>query len=1481
MIVTTSSFGRGSIIDLLTGSTGSNLDYNLELNGNPNTKLCKSASSGTFDLVISEKNGKNVWFSNNVRIVISVPTGYKINSAYDYNVANVDTDNTDTDFEKSNIDVYHTPSAIFITFKNVSSDHQDKLTISGLEITAESPSASGAMSIFIEKDLDSQTFDNLTELSFTTPEAYIYASTTSVDNRFAPNETFNIVVNAPDKDKAKHSLVIEDGSNQDVTSNFTVDFNNGIYTVTCPEDAGTYSLKVSYEDDGCKASASPIAFSIVIPSIFHVESISGPDLDPTYCEDEGTFKVYFDPDEIYSGSTTGTVVEVFGQTVDLFDINGNPYSELGDAYFNINLADYPIDTIAISAYRTYSSISQGDCENLCFNSYDDCRRTCDIKYPDIIIKDPILYPTDPFYQPLGSPKTFGSSNQSGKVAPQFSTTIPLPKAVTDQAYATYYNPDRDVCYNDCEQELNYCITTCSSSTAEKQTPPRKASFTIVAKPAVSVSFAPEYCDESSNINLGELVSPNDGYGTITILSDTTDITSTAINSAQQFVPSALNPGTYSVVLEYDNGVCIETANDSFTVTSSPDFGLSVVNSTDTTSLAGFAVCESEAALTIMENDGSGNLIAADISNMIITYAADTVNPANILVETNGQVTLDPTQLDPGFTYSVGYTKASGSCSASRSFPITINPNPTPFFTGLRTEYCEADPSKIELKLNPEPKTNTVDLQIFNLSGDDVTSTYAAITQDTVGDYYFEPRLLPADTYIVRYSFTNGNTGCTGIFESDEVTIFPSPDSTYTVENFCLGQTTLFTATEPEAADSSTTYVWEFGDGTVQRGRTVSKKFAVAGFQTVTFTITNAGGCSFTTKKNVAIYPLPVMDYTSYGYCENNPTTFDATVAANADAADTSYSIDRYIWDYGDGVTDTLDASTPIAEHVYTSTGKKVVTLTIETAKGCGDQLTREIFIFPVISAELYREQFEAGYSPEANGWLNSHILDSLGLSSWRLEQIDSVGMAWTTRDNSGTYFNNEKSYLESACIDMSVYDDPQMNLYYECDTDNGNDGAVVLYSTDGGIDWVVLGDGPDGVGWYNTDNLLGQPGEEFNASRKGWSGSDTGWTVGKYPLAEVSAAAASGNGLVRFRLAFGSNTDNPIDAIFGGFSLDEVRVFNKNKLVLLEHFTNLTDAGAKAEREALMTYDESRDDVVKIQYHIPDPVEDEVYLSHNPQVHGVPWLTYGISGPGVTVVEGRYNSPVNFTDGWGPTATTFHSLESTPFELATTYTGGRNGDPLQISVDVIYNGTIINSDTAINQRLSLKTAVVMETMTESGETMRKVFYDFVSPATGVYIDGPWEPGIDRTDNVTMEWAPPHTAEASTFSLVSWLQFTDIQYYDEYNHPIRPVLQSAYLPVAQPVDATRVTGIADDMASEEIGLYPNPARDVVALTFPYPTIQPYEVSLIDMTGKTHGHYVVPGGSRAYELQISQLPRGLYLVRIYDNKGQQVVKKLLLR
>jgi len=95
---------------------------------------------------------------------------------------------------------------------------------------------------------------------------------------------------------------------------------------------------------------------------------------------------------------------------------------------------------------------------------------------------------------------------------------------------------------------------------------------------------------------------------------------------------------------------------------------------------------------------------------------------------------------------------------------------------------------------------------------------------------------------------------------------------------------------------------------------------------------------------------------------------------------------------------------------------------------------------------------------------------------------------------------------------------------------------------------------------YNTTGIVGLPGGQ---GLRGWSGRAlNNWVIARYPL-----DAYQGESKLRFRLAFGSNADNLTPAPFDGFAFDEVFVGERNRKVLLEHFTNVGSTTANSEND--------------------------------------------------------------------------------------------------------------------------------------------------------------------------------------------------------------------------------------------------------------------------------------------------------------------------
>jgi hypothetical protein len=137
----------------------------------------------------------------------------------------------------------------------------------------------------------------------------------------------------------------------------------------------------------------------------------------------------------------------------------------------------------------------------------------------------------------------------------------------------------------------------------------------------------------------------------------------------------------------------------------------------------------------------------------------------------------------------------------------------------------------------------------------------------------------------------------------------------------------------------------------------------------------------------------------------------------------------------------------------------------------------------------------------------------------------------------GTYNNNEWSYLNSPCYDFSSLTvDPSINFALNFHTEKTYDGAWLEGSTDGGNNWTRIGTRGTGVNWYNDTSTRA-------AVRRGlWSGVLTaGWKYAQHPL-----TGFAGKANCRFRFVFtadgSGNTTSTLPN--GGVSIDNVWIGN-------------------------------------------------------------------------------------------------------------------------------------------------------------------------------------------------------------------------------------------------------------------------------------------------------------------------------------------------
>ncbi|MBL4754339.1 MAG: PKD domain-containing protein [Flavobacteriales bacterium] len=186
-------------------------------------------------------------------------------------------------------------------------------------------------------------------------------------------------------------------------------------------------------------------------------------------------------------------------------------------------------------------------------------------------------------------------------------------------------------------------------------------------------------------------------------------------------------------------------------------------------------------------------------------------------------------------------------------------------------------------------------------------------------------------------------GCSKVaIESVTVNIFPSPTIGIKAvpQPVCPGKEV--TLTDTINSISGSIHDWNFGDGQTATGLTVQHTYLSGGAFYPTLTVTSPKGCARTFNATVPI----VMYAKPNAYFE--PSRFEADLN-NTSINFTNLSsitpvsgdvIESYLWNFGDGQTDT-DLNT---EHTFDGLGTYTVSLTVTSNFGCVSVFTEEIII---------------------------------------------------------------------------------------------------------------------------------------------------------------------------------------------------------------------------------------------------------------------------------------------------------------------------------------------------------------------------------------------------------------------------------------------------------------------------------------------------------------------------------------------------------
>lgn len=237
-------------------------------------------------------------------------------------------------------------------------------------------------------------------------------------------------------------------------------------------------------------------------------------------------------------------------------------------------------------------------------------------------------------------------------------------------------------------------------------------------------------------------------------------------------------------------------------------------------------------------------------------------------------------------------------------------------------------------------------------------------------------------YIARLLITvSGEGECENTAEDEmDVNVMAAPVAVFqSVKMACAGETVTFDAGKSKTAIGTITeYLWDFGDGTKDSGKTARHAYEKPGEYTVGLKIETDSGKSCTSAENSAIItvnspPVPEIRVASAGDAFSTEETYAADAYtilrfSGANSGDADGHVSAYNWDFGDGKKKTG----PYVSHHYEKPGEYLVNLRIadNSGSGCAETVgkltirVREPALWRVIGPETICAGLETEYSIE-------------------------------------------------------------------------------------------------------------------------------------------------------------------------------------------------------------------------------------------------------------------------------------------------------------------------------------------------------------------------------------------------------------------------------------------------------------------------------------------------------------------------------------
>ena len=326
-----------------------------------------------------------------------------------------------------------------------------------------------------------------------------------------------------------------------------------------------------------------------------------------------------------------------------------------------------------------------------------------------------------------------------------------------------------------------------------------------------------------------------------------------------------------------------------------------------------------------------------VGDRVIFNAAESSDPDGFIVSyvwnfgdgttATGRIVLHTYKDDGSYTITLTVTDNDGAKDSAETTKTVLNKQPIASFT------TTAETAKVDETITFDASgSHDPDGTIAKYSwtfGDGTTAT-----GDSVQHAYTQD-----GTYTVTLNVTDDD-GATGtastIITVTSTNQAPVASFTESAKMVSTGVIIQFDASASIDSDGTIViYAWDLGDGNTAVGITVSHAYEDNGVYTVTLTVTdNEGATDFATATKTVLNRPPIALFTDdiTSVVENETIHFDASGSYDIDG-----TIVSYLWDFGDGTTNTGTTT----EHTYSKAGNYVVTLTVIDDDGDFSSVTTE------------------------------------------------------------------------------------------------------------------------------------------------------------------------------------------------------------------------------------------------------------------------------------------------------------------------------------------------------------------------------------------------------------------------------------------------------------------------------------------------------------------------------------------------------------